>query len=248
VVLLGDDDHEDRDRLVLRWRRGPEASQASVRISDRQPANGVTPILDAIETDEKNLDLTDSGGVRIAKVRRHLGYKRLWWNIRRIAPGGRTTYSAAQSVRVVPRPVTKASAKARVARKLGSSSRKPCSVRLAVTSSPLAKVTVRVTRGGRTVEVDVLGLAAARASCFGHPAGEAVAGAAKREFAEVAAAVDGGQDAQHAVIDPHLVIPNFSAIEQIAAHCDGYSARCSKTILTADRGRHADTATSYPRS
>jgi hypothetical protein len=122
-----------------------------VRVYDCRPASGVTPIRDAVEIDAGNLDLSDSGGVRIAKVRRHLGYKRLWWNIRRIAPGGRTAYSAVQSVRVVPRPLIKASATTRAVRKLGSSSRKPGTVRLAVTSSPLAKVTVRVTRGGRSV-------------------------------------------------------------------------------------------------
>jgi hypothetical protein len=151
VTLSSDDGHTDRDRLVLRWRQGPAGSQDAVRLYDRQPTAGSAPMLEAAETDTANLDVDDSGDVRVVKVRRHLGYGKFWWNIKRTAAGGRVTFSATQSVRVVPRPLRRAAARVRATRKLGATSRKPGSVRVAVFSSPLAKVTLRVTRGGRTV-------------------------------------------------------------------------------------------------
>lgn len=147
-ILLGHGDDEHRDRLFIRWRRVTGKMKDHIMVYDQEPAAGTSPVWDG-DLDDDEVRASTDGDLQKARIT-HLGYGTFWWRIRR-TDGTSTVYGPVQRARVVPRPLSAASARATATLTLKRSSKKPGIARIAVVSSPLTKVRVQIQRGGRTL-------------------------------------------------------------------------------------------------
>lgn len=148
---------QQEDRLRLKWQtRAPNPGQETLEVWDVDPTRGAGPASwDPVFSQQVSSDLVERldapDGRRDVRVRNFLGFRQLWWSVAATAPTGELAWSELRSVRVVPSPLNRGEARVSPKYTPGYSSKRPGTIRLRITSSPRARVTLTVRHGGRVV-------------------------------------------------------------------------------------------------
>lgn len=148
---------KQEDRLRLKWQtRAPSPGQETLEVWDVDPTRGDGPAAwDPVFSQQVSSDLVERldapDGRRDVRIRNFLGFRQMWWSVAATAPTGELAWSEVRSVRVVPSPLNRSEARVSPKYTPGYSSKRPGTIRLRITSSPRARVTLTVRHGGRTV-------------------------------------------------------------------------------------------------
>lgn len=147
VTLVTENNSEQYDRLRLRWSSNFDTED--VWIWDEDPETGADPLLIEPNDSDAFEFTTLANGDRLVRVRRFLGFRQFWWQVRDTSRSDSSVSSEVRSVTVVPSPLDRSKARASIRYSWKRSSRAPGAVRLKIVSSPRARVSVTVSYRGR---------------------------------------------------------------------------------------------------